>query len=112
MGLLGHVVSIPDVAPTLATMIGLGVGIDYSLFIVFRHRDQLHEGMPVAESVGAGHRDERQAVVFAGGTVIVALLALLVANVPLLGAMGYAAALAVAIAVATAMTLLPRCSPR
>ncbi len=107
VGLLGHVLSVPNVAPTLATMIGLGVGIDYALFIVFRHRDQLHRGMPVEESVALAIATSGSAVVFAGGTVIVALLALLVANVPILGAMGYAAALTVLVAVATAITLLP-----
>ncbi len=107
VGLLGHVVSIPNVAPTLATMVGLGVGIDYALFIVFRHRDQLHSGMAPDESIAAAMATSGTAVVFAGATVIVALLALLVARVPLLGAMGYAAALTVGIAVLTAITLLP-----
>ena len=107
VGLLGHVVSIPNVAPTLATMVGLGVGIDYALFIVFRHRDQLHRGMDVNESIAAAMATSGSAVVFAGATVIVALLALLVARVPLLGAMGYAAALTVFVAMLTAITLLP-----
>ena len=107
VGLLGHVVSIPNVAPTLATMVGLGVGIDYALFIVFRHRDQLHRGMAADESIALAMATSGSAVVFAGATVIVALLALLVARVPLLGAMGYAAALTVGIAVLTAITLLP-----
>jgi uncharacterized membrane protein YdfJ with MMPL/SSD domain len=107
VGLLGHVISIPTVGPTLATMIGLGVGIDYALFIVFRHRDQLHRGMSADESVAHAMATSGSAVVFAGGTVIVALLALLVARVPLLGAMGYAAALTVLVAVLTAITLLP-----
>ena len=107
IGLLGHLVSIPNVAPTLATMIGLGVGIDYALFIVFRHRDQLHRGMAVDESIAHAMATSGSAVVFAGATVIVALLALLVARVPLLGAMGYAAALTVLVAVLTAITLLP-----
>ena len=107
VGLLGHVTSIPNVAPTLATMVGLGVGIDYALFIVFRHRDQIHRGMDVDESIALAMATSGSAVVFAGLTVIVALLALLVARVPLLGAMGYAAALTVAVAVLTAITLLP-----
>ena len=107
VGLLGHVVSIPTVAPTLATMVGLGVGIDYALFIVFRHRDQIHNGMDPGESIAAAMATSGSAVVFAGLTVIVALLALLVSRVPLLGAMGYASALTVAVAVLTAITLLP-----
>ena len=107
IGLLGHLVAIPDVAPTLATMIGLGVGIDYALFIVFRHRDQLHSGVGVRDSIAQTLATSGTAVVFAGATVIIALLALLVARVPILGAMGYAAALAVLVAVLTAVTLLP-----
>ena len=107
VGLLGHVVSIPNVAPTLATMVGLGVGIDYALFIVFRHRDQLHRGMDPGESIAAAMATSGSAVVFAGATVIVALLALLVARVPLIGAMGYSSALVVGVAVLTAITLLP-----
>src|SRR5665647_2152053 len=74
IGLLGHAVAIPDVAPTLATMIGLGVGIDYALFIVFRHRDQLHAGEGVEESIARTMATSGTAVVFAGGTVIISLL--------------------------------------
>jgi uncharacterized membrane protein YdfJ with MMPL/SSD domain len=107
VGLLGHFVAIPDVAPTLATMIGLGVGIDYALFIVFRYRDELHGGATVQDAIACTMATSGSAVVFAGGTVIIALLSLLVARVPILGAMGYAAALAVIIAVLTAATMLP-----
>ena len=107
VGLLGHVVAIPEVAPTLATMIGLGVGIDYALFIVFRYRDELHAGVGVEESIARTMATSGSAVVFAGGTVIVALLALLVARVPMLGAMGYAASITVLVAVLAAVTLLP-----
>ena len=107
VGLLGHFIAIPSDAPTLATMIGLGVGIDYALFIVFRHRDQLHGGLGVEESIARTMATSGSAVVFAGATVIIALLALLVARVPILGAMGYAAALTVLVAVLTAVTLLP-----
>jgi uncharacterized membrane protein YdfJ with MMPL/SSD domain len=107
IGLLGHFVATPDQAPTVATMIGLGVGIDYALFIVFRHRDHLHAGFDVRESIARTMATSGNAVVFAGGTVIIALLALLVANVPILGAMGYAAGIAVLVAILTAVTLLP-----
>ena len=107
IGLLGHVVDIPVVAPTLATMLGLGVGIDYALFIVFRFRDELHGGADVREAVARAMATSGSAVVFAGITVIIALLALLVARVPLLGAMGYASALAVLVAMLTAITFLP-----
>ena len=107
IGLLGHVLDIPVVAPTLATMLGLGVGIDYALFIVFRYRDELHAGLSVKDAVARAMATSGSAVVFAGCTVIIALLALLVAQVPMLGAMGYASAIAVLAAVLTAITLLP-----
>ena len=107
IGLLGHVADIPVVAPTLATMLGLGVGIDYALFIVFRYRDELHGGADVRESVARAMATSGSAVVFAGITVIIALLSLLVARVPILGAMGYASALTVLVAVLTAITFLP-----
>ncbi len=107
IGLLGHLVDIPVVAPTLATMLGLGVGIDYALFIVFRYRDELHGGADVREAVARAMATSGSAVVFAGVTVIIALLSLLVARVPILGAMGYASALAVLVAMLTAITFLP-----
>jgi uncharacterized membrane protein YdfJ with MMPL/SSD domain len=107
IGLLGHVADIPVVGPTLATMLGLGVGIDYALFLVFRYRDELHAGSDVREAVARAMATSGSAVVFAGITVIIALLALLVANVPLLGAMGYSSALAVLVAMLTAITFLP-----
>ena len=107
IGLLGHVVDIPVYAPTVATMLALGVGIDYGLFIVFRYRDELHGGADVKEAVARAMATAGSAVVFAGMTVIIALLALLVARVPMLGAMGWASSLAVFVAVLTAITMLP-----
>jgi uncharacterized membrane protein YdfJ with MMPL/SSD domain len=107
IGLLGHVTDIPVVGPTLATMLALGVGIDYALFIVFRYRDELHGGAGVREAVARALATSGSAVVFAGVTVIIALLSLLVARVPLLGTMGYASALAVFVAMLTAITFLP-----
>ena len=107
IGLLGHIAEIPVVAPTLATMLGLGVGIDYALFIVFRYRDELHGGAEVREAVARAMATSGSAVLFAGVTVIIALLSLLVARVPIIGAMGYASALAVLVAVLTALTFLP-----
>ena len=107
IGLLGHVADIPVAAPTLATMLGLGVGIDYALFIVFRYRDELHRGESVREAVARAMATSGTAVVFAGVTVIIALLSLLVARVPILGAMGWASALAVFVAALTAITFLP-----
>ena len=107
IGLLGHLVDIPVVGPTLATMLCLGVGIDYALFIVFRYRDELRGGAAVHEAIARAMAGSGSAVVFAGVTVIIALLSLLVARVPILGAMGYSSALAVFVALLTAITLLP-----
>jgi RND superfamily putative drug exporter len=105
--LLSHLVDIPTVAPTLATMIGLGVGIDYALFLVTRHKQQLREGMEMGESIARSTATAGGAVVFAGGTVIVALVSLLAAGIPLVGAMGCSAAVAVVVSVLAAITLLP-----
>jgi len=105
--LLGHVAEVPSVAPTLATMIGLGVGIDYALFIVTRHKLQLKDGMDVRESVARAAATAGGAVFFAGGTVVIALVSLLASGIPLVGTMGYSAAIAVVVAVLAAVTLLP-----
>jgi putative drug exporter of the RND superfamily len=93
--------------PTLAIMLGLAVGIDYALFILSRHRSQLHDGMDPEESAALAVGTAGSAVVFAGATVVIALAALLVVGVPFLTAMGLAAAGTVAIAVLIAITLLP-----
>ncbi len=94
-------------APLLAVMLGLAVGIDYSLFILSRHRTQLAAGEEPKESAAIAVGTAGNAVVFAGVTVIVALLGLFVVGLPFLSIMGASAALAVAIAVAAAITLLP-----
>jgi uncharacterized membrane protein YdfJ with MMPL/SSD domain len=107
IGLLGHLATVPSIAPTLATMIGLGVGIDYALFLVGRHRGHLRSGMDVNESVALTVATSGSAVVYAGGTVVIALLALYVAGIPLVTSLGYASAVAVATAVLAAVTLLP-----
>ena len=107
IGLLGHLVGVPDIAPTLATMIGLGVGIDYSLFLVNRHRRQMAEGVEVNESIALTLATSGSAIVFAGGTVVIALLALAVAGIPLVTSLGYSSAVAVVTAVLAAITLLP-----
>jgi putative drug exporter of the RND superfamily len=112
IGLLGitalsGAVSLSSTAPTLATMLGLAVGIDYTLFIVSRHRQQLADGMDVEESAARAVATAGGAVCFAGLTVIIALCGLLVTGIPFLGVMGLAAAGTVAIAVLIALTLLP-----
>ena len=107
IGLMGHLVSVPDISTTIATMIGLAVGIDYALFLVTRHRGQMREGMEFHESIALAVGTAGTAVVFAGCTVVVALLSLFVAGIPLVAALGYTAAVAVGTAVLAAITLLP-----
>ena len=104
---LGHAATVPSIAPTIATMIGLGVGIDYALFLVTRHRDNRKHGMELHEAIAMAVATSGSAIVFAGSTVVIALLALLVAGIPLVTALGYSAAVAVITAVLAALTLLP-----
>jgi RND superfamily putative drug exporter len=105
--LLGHATTVPTVAPTLATMIGLGVGIDYALFIVTRHFRGIHDGLAIDESIARAAATSGGAVFFAGGTVTIALVSLAVAGIPLITTMGLMAAVAVVVAVLGALTLLP-----
>ena len=105
--LLSQVAVVPTVAPTLATMIGLGVGIDYALFIVTRHLEQRRDGLATRESIARATASSGGAVVFAGSTVMVALLSLAVVGIPLVTTLGYTSALVVAVAVLGAITLLP-----
>src|SRR6185437_16971858 len=100
-------IQMASVTPVLGVMLGLAVGIDYSLFIVYRHRKQLIRGVPVRESIGLATGTSGTAVVFAGSTVVVALLALNVTGVPFLGLMGTVGAIAVILAVLIAVTLTP-----
>ena len=99
--------TVSSTTPLLALMLGLAVGIDYALFITSRHRDQLGEGMEPEESVARAVATAGSAVVFAGMTVMIALIGLSVAGIPFLSIMGVAAAVGVAIAVLIALTLLP-----
>ena len=105
--LLSHVATISTTSPTLATMIGLGVGIDYALFVVTRHRAAMSEGHEPPEAAARAAATAGGAVVFAGSTVVVALLSLGLAGIPLVWTLGYAAAIAVLVAMVTAITLLP-----
>ncbi|MFI5756880.1 MMPL family transporter [Streptomyces sp. NPDC051569] len=104
---LSSVVGISDTSPVMAMMLGLAVGIDYALFIVSRHRSQLAQGMPVQKSIAKATATAGSAVVFAGTTVVVALVGLTVARVPMLTSMGLTAAGAVTVSVLLALTLLP-----
>ena len=88
-------------------MIGLGVGIDYALFIVTRHKLQLGEGMELRESIARATATAGGAVVFAGFTVVIALCSLAFAGIPLVSTLGFTAAIAVVVAVCAAATLLP-----
>jgi putative drug exporter of the RND superfamily len=105
--MLGHVITVPTVAPTLATMIGLGVGIDYALFIVTRHFRGMSEGLDFDQSIARAAATSGGAVFFAGGTVTIALVSLAVAGIPLVTTMGLMAAIAVVVGVIAALTLLP-----
>lgn len=99
--------TITSTTPLLALMLGLAVGIDYALFILARHQDQLKQGLDPEESASRSVATAGSAVVFAATTVIIALLGLSVAGIPFLTTMGLAAALAVTIAVVVSMTLTP-----
>ncbi len=101
------VTTVSSTAPMLALMLGLAVGIDYALLILSRHRDQLATGMAVPESVARATATAGSAVVFAGLTVIIAVLGLAIVRIPFLTVMGIGAAVAVAVALAVAVTLLP-----
>ena len=107
ISLVAAFATVSSTAPMLAVMIGLAVGIDYALFILSRHRTQLARGQDPAESAAEAVATAGGAVVFAGLTVIIALLGLLVVGIPFLSVMGVAAAFAVLIAVLGAVTLLP-----
>ncbi|MET0352968.1 MAG: MMPL family transporter, partial [Plantibacter flavus] len=98
---------ISSTTPMLALMLGLAVGIDYALFIISRHQDGLRSGLDPAESAARATATAGSAVIFAGLTVIIALLGLAVANIPFLTTMGVAAAVGVAIAVVISLSLIP-----
>ena len=100
-------VDLTSTAPVLALMLGLAVGIDYALFVLARHRQQLAEGMDREDSIALATATAGGAVVFAGSTVVIALAGLAVVGIPFLTQMGLAAAATVTIAVVIAITLLP-----
>jgi putative drug exporter of the RND superfamily len=94
-------------APMVAAMLGIGAGIDYALFVVTRYRQQLAEGDDVETAIGRAMAHSGHAVVFAGGTVVFAICGLFLSGIAFIGRIGLATALAVAIMVAAALTLLP-----
>ncbi|MFG2953644.1 MMPL family transporter [Streptomyces sp. NPDC048291] len=105
--LLSHVISLSSTTLTLGSLIGLGVGIDYALFIVNRHRANLKAGMGTAESIAKALDTSGRAVMFAGLTVVVALLGMLTLNVGIINGMAVGAAVTVVLTVLAAITLLP-----
>ncbi|MGW7573208.1 MMPL family transporter [Streptomyces sp. NPDC054765] len=105
--LLSHVMTVADFAPMLGMLIGLGVGIDYALFIVTRHRKGLRAGLPVGEAAVRAVAVSGRAVVFAGATVCIALLGMLILRLGFLNGVALAASLTVVLTVAAAVTLLP-----
>jgi RND superfamily putative drug exporter len=94
-------------SPMVAAMLGLGAGIDYALFVVTRHRRQLADGMDVETSIGQALATSGHAVVFAGGTVVFAICGLWFSGITFIGIIGLASAIAVALMVTGALTLLP-----
>jgi putative drug exporter of the RND superfamily len=107
IGLLSHAISIPTFGPELAALIGLGVGIDYALFIVNRHRNAIKAGLSPADAAALALNTSGRAVLFAGATVCIALLGLLVLRLGFLSGLGIAAALVVVCTMSAAVTLLP-----
>jgi RND superfamily putative drug exporter len=104
---LSGAVDMLSITPVLGVMLGLAVGIDYCLFILNRHRRQLLDGVELHESIALANGTSGNAVVFAGSTVLVALLALNVTGIGFLGLMGTVGAICVAVAVIIAVTLTP-----
>ncbi|CAA9280477.1 MAG: Integral membrane protein, partial [uncultured Corynebacteriales bacterium] len=107
MTVLAGMTEIPTFAPVLGSMVGLGVGIDYALFVLSRHREYLAGGVPPREAAARAVATAGRPVVFAGGTVMVSILGMAVAGVPFLTVGGLAVALVVLIMVVASVTLLP-----
>ncbi|MER5596036.1 MMPL family transporter [Streptomyces sp. NPDC002265] len=107
IGLLGHAMTVADFAPMLGMLVGLGVGIDYALFIVTRHRRGLKRGLSVDEAATTAVATTGRAVVFAGATVCIALLGMLILRLSFLNGVAIAASLTVVLTVAASVTLLP-----
>ena len=102
-----HLMEVPDFAPFIGLMIGLGVGIDYALLVVTRHREQLHAGHTVRESIAIALDTAGRSVAFAGATVVISLLGMLLMGIGFIGGLGITASLTVAVTVLASLTLLP-----
>jgi RND superfamily putative drug exporter len=107
VSLFAAVVEVNSISPILAAMIGLGVGIDYALFIVTRHRENLQRRMTVEEAAGRAIATSGAAVVFAGLTVVIAICGLAIAGIPAVTTMGLMVAMTVLVMIAISLTLLP-----
>jgi len=107
IGLLAAAVTIPTTGPTLATLLGLGVAIDYGLFQVARHRENIAGGDDIVTAAGRANTRSGMAVLVAGTTVIIAMLGLYIAGLPFISALGVSAAIGVAATMLAALTLIP-----
>jgi putative drug exporter of the RND superfamily len=107
IGLVSGVLAVPEIATIVAIMMGLGVGIDYALFILARHRQTLETGVSVPEAIGRANATAGLSVLFAGTTVVLAIAGLQVSGIPMMTMMGWASAIMVAITMIAAVTLLP-----
>ena len=107
LGLIAAAVTFPTTAPTIATLLGLGVAVDYGLFLVARHREQLDSGMDMVRSVARAAATSGAAIVVAGCTVAVSVLGLYISGVGFVGSLGLAAAIVVVVTVLSALTLVP-----
>ncbi|MFF0001429.1 MMPL family transporter [Streptomyces avermitilis] len=107
MTVLAGVTEVPTFAPVLGSMVGLGVGIDYALFVLARHREYLACGLDPHEAAGRAVATAGRPVVFAGGTVVVSILGMAVANVPFMTVGGLAVSIVVLTMVLASVTLLP-----
>jgi RND superfamily putative drug exporter len=106
-GLLSNIFSMPDFASIIGIMIGLGVGIDYALFIVTRYRENVHHGADGETATAVAIDTAGRAVVFAGTTVVISLLGMLIMNVDFVSGMAIGAAVVVAVTAVASITLLP-----
>ncbi|MCW2911026.1 MAG: putative integral rane export protein, partial [Actinomycetia bacterium] len=107
LGMAAAAFTFPSVSPTLAVMMGLGVGIDYALFLTTRHRQLIIDGADPAEAAGRTVSTSGRAVLIAAVTVIIAMLGLYASGIGFLGALGVAAAIGVAVGALSALTLVP-----
>ena len=107
LGIMAGLVDVPKITGIVAMMLGLGVGIDYALFILTRHRQNLASGLSVPVAIGRANATAGLSVLFAGVTVMVAILGLKLSGIPMMEKMGYGTAIMVAVVMLASITLLP-----